>query len=173
MNNRKNSVYHSFSDFVKTCRSLDLAITGFNKITNFTTVSINLLLTLLMLVLLSSCDSNLKPETQGKKMATFFQNNNNTSLPKLHHRQGSALLATKQALNTGFIKTQTTKQTLNAGFIRTQATELESRFPRLPNPILNMFIVPHLTKGGNPVPGYTTHFNLYKVDQYALPGESL
>ncbi len=36
----------------------------------------NLLLTLLMLVLLSSCDSNLKPETQGKKMATFFTNTN-------------------------------------------------------------------------------------------------
>jgi conjugative transfer region lipoprotein (TIGR03751 family) len=139
----------------------------------------NLLLTLLMLVLLPSCDNNLKPETQGKKMATFFKNNNNTSLPKLTHRQqDGALLATEQTLNTiflntGFVKTQATKQTLNADFIRTQATELESRFPRLPNPILNMFVVPHLTQGGNPVPGYTTHFKLYKVDHYALPGESL
>jgi conjugative transfer region lipoprotein (TIGR03751 family) len=150
---------------------------------------INLLLTLLMLVLLPSCDSNLKPETQGKKMATFFTNNNNTSLPKLHHRQGSALLATEQALNAspvrnqatkqalslsaGFVRTQATEQRLNADFIRTQATELENSFPRLPNPILNMFVYPHLTQGGNPVPGYTTHFKLYKVDQYALPWESL
>jgi conjugative transfer region lipoprotein (TIGR03751 family) len=150
---------------------------------------INLLLTLLMVVLLSSCDSNLKPETQGKKMTTFFKNNNNTSLPKLQHQRGNALLATKQTLNTSSVRNQVTKQAsslsassvrtqateqrLNADFIRTQATELESRFPRLPNPILNMFIVPHLTKGGNPVPGYTTHFNLYKVDHYALPGESL
>jgi conjugative transfer region lipoprotein (TIGR03751 family) len=112
-----------------------------------------------MLVLLSSCASNLKPETQGKKMETFFQNNNNTSLPKLQHQRGRALLATKQASS--------------ADFIRTQATELENNFPRLPNPILNMFIVPHLTQGGNPVPGYTTHFKLYKLDHYALPGESL
>lgn len=145
-----------------------------------------------MLVLLPSCDSNLKPETQGKKMATFFTNNNNTSLPKLQHRQGGqggALLATKQTLNTspvsnqvtkqasslsaGFVKTQATEQRLNADFIRTQATELESRFPRLPNPVLNMFIYPHLTQGGNPVPGYTTHFKLYKLDHYALPNEVL
>jgi len=149
----------------------------------------NLLLTLLMLVLLNSCDSNLKPETQGKKMATFFQNNNNTSLPKLQHQRGGVLLATEQALNAspvsnqvtkqasslnaGFVRTQATEQRLNADFIRTQATELESRFPRLPNPTLNMFILPHLTQGGNPVPGYTTHFKLYKLDQYALPGESL
>jgi len=114
----------------------------------------NLLLTLPMVVLLSSCDSNLKPETQGKKMETFFKNNNKSSLPKLTHPKA-------------------TKQTLNAGFIRTQATELESSFPRLPNPILNMFVYPHLTKGGNPVPGYTTNFNLYKLDHYALPRESL
>ena len=148
----------------------------------------NLLLTLLMLVLLISCASNLKPETQGKKMATFFTNNN-TSLPKLQHQRGRALLATKQTLNispvsnqvteqasrlnANFIRTQTTKQTLNADFIRTQATELENSFPRLPNPILNMFIVPHLTKGGYPVPGYTTHFKLYKLDHYALPNEVL
>jgi conjugative transfer region lipoprotein (TIGR03751 family) len=188
MNNRKNSVYHSFSDFIKTCRSLGFAMTGFNKITNLATVPTNLLLTLLMVVLLSSCDSNLKPETQGKKMETFFKNNN-TSLPKLQHQRGNALLATKQALNASpvrnqvtkqasslsasSVRTQATEQRLNADFIRTQATELESRFPKLPNPILNMFIYPHLTQGGNPVPGYTTHFNLYKVDHYALPGEYL
>ena len=149
----------------------------------------NLLLTLLMLVLLISCASNLKPETQGKKMTTFFTNNNKTSLPKLQHQRGRALLATEQTLNAspvrnqvakqasslsaGFVRTKATEQRLNADFIRTQATELESRFSRLPNPTLNMFIVPHLTQGGNPVPGYTTHFKLYKLDHDALPGESL
>lgn len=142
-----------------------------------------------MLVLLLSCDSNLKPETQGKKMATFFTNNNNTSLPKLQHQRGRALLVTEQTLNTspvsnqvtkqasslsaGFTRTQATEQRLNADFIRTQATELENSFPRLPNPVLNMFIVPHLTKGGYPVPGYTTNFKLYKLDHYALPNEVL
>lgn len=151
----------------------------------------NLLLTLLMLVLLLSCDSNLKPETQGKKMATFFTNNNNTSLPKLQHQRSRALLVTEQTLNTNPVSNQATKQalslsaspisnqvtkqasSLSADFIRTQATELENSFPRLPNPVLNMFIVPHLTQGGYPVPGYTTNFKLYKLDHYALPNEVL
>lgn len=133
----------------------------------------NLLLALSMLVLLPSCDSNLKPETQGKKMETFFKNNNNESLPKLQHQRGRALLATKQTLNASSVRTQATEQRLNADFIRTQATELRNTFPRLPNPSLTMFIYPHLSKGGYPVPGYTTHFNLYKVNQYALPGDAL
>jgi integrating conjugative element protein (TIGR03757 family) len=42
MNNHKNSTYHSLSDFIKTCRSL--AMTGFNKITYFVTISIALFL---------------------------------------------------------------------------------------------------------------------------------
>jgi conjugative transfer region lipoprotein (TIGR03751 family) len=50
---------------------------------------------------------------------------------------------------------------------------LENNFPVLPNPVLNMFVYPHLTKFGNPVPGYTTNFKLYEVDRYALPNEAL
>ncbi len=107
-----------------------------------------LLLTLPIIFLLSGCDSSLKPENQGNKMETFFQNNN----IKLHHLK---------------------KQGLNAGFIRTQETELENNFPKLPNPVLNMFIYPHITKYDNPVPGYTTNFRLYEVDHYALPNEDL
>jgi len=141
------------------------------------------LLTLLMIVLLSSCNSNLKPESQGKKMTTFFNNNNNNnkSLPKLHHRQDNARLITEQSpqprISQGFIRNQATTQSLqpalSADFIRTQATELDNSFPRLANPRLNMFIYPHLTKDGNPVPGYTTNFKLYKLDHYALPSEAL
>ncbi|SFV89211.1 putative lipoprotein [hydrothermal vent metagenome] len=86
-------------------------------------------------------------------METFFQNHNDTQLPKL--------------------TTPVVKQRLNAGFIRTQARELETNFPKLSNPILNMFVYPHLTRGGNPVPGYTTNFNLYERDHYALPAEIL
>ncbi len=60
--------------------------------------------------------------------------------------------------------------TLNSDFIRDSQSELENRFPLLKNPTLIMFVYPHL-KDGNPVPGYTTVFRLYKQEQYALPNE--
>ncbi|CAC9473833.1 hypothetical protein [uncultured Gammaproteobacteria bacterium] len=102
-----------------------------------------------IIFLLNGCEADLKTEKQGDKMDAFFQSNNNTSLSVL------------------------SKHGLNAGFVRTQGTELENNFPVLPNPVLNMFVYPHLTKFGNPVPGYTTNFKLYEVDRYALPNEAL
>ncbi len=58
-----------------------------------------------------------------------------------------------------------------AGYTRTAGTELGVTFPRLPNPELVMFVFPHLTDKGRPVPGYATSFLLFEADQYALPGE--
>lgn len=170
MNNHQNSIYQPIYHFVALLTNKFLI----KRVSH-------LLLTLSMLVLLFGCNSNLKPETQGKKMTTFF-NNNNTSLPKLtHHKKTPALTTTKQSLqprpNAEFVKDQSkdqeTQQALKAEFIRAQATELENNFPKHPNPTLNMFVYPHLTQDGNPVPGYTTHFKLYKTDHYALPQEAL
>jgi len=59
-----------------------------------------------------------------------------------------------------------------SGYTRTAFTEINELFPRLPNPTLIMYIDPHLTQAGHPVPGYSTAFQMYKVDQYALPGEA-
>lgn len=64
-----------------------------------------------------------------------------------------------------------TKQPLNKGFIRTQGTELQNRFPFIPNPSINLFVYPHLSKDGHPIPGYTTIFNLFEKNHYALPNE--
>jgi len=58
------------------------------------------------------------------------------------------------------------------GFVREAANEIETHFPRLPNPTLVMYIFPHLS--GNertPVPGYVTTFPFYEKVEYALPGE--
>lgn len=57
-------------------------------------------------------------------------------------------------------------------FTRTAYNETESRFPRLPNPDLVMYVTPHLAGVGRyPVPGYTTVFPMYESVEYALPGE--
>jgi conjugative transfer region lipoprotein (TIGR03751 family) len=59
-----------------------------------------------------------------------------------------------------------------AGFTREAATEITTRFPRVPNPTLVMYVYPHLA-GELPVPGYTTTFPLWESAPYALPGETL
>jgi conjugative transfer region lipoprotein (TIGR03751 family) len=59
-----------------------------------------------------------------------------------------------------------------AGYTREAADEIETRFTRLPNPTLVMFIFPHLAGADAvPVPGYATSFPLYERTHYALPGE--
>ena len=59
-----------------------------------------------------------------------------------------------------------------AGYSRTAHTELETIFPRLPNPTLVMYVFPHLAGSERvPVPGYATTFTLYDQVEYALPGE--
>ncbi len=58
------------------------------------------------------------------------------------------------------------------GYSRTAHNELNTRFPRLPNPTLVMYIYPHLAGTERvPVPGYATTFPLYERVEYALPGE--
>lgn len=46
-----------------------------------------------------------------------------------------------------------------------------NQFGYLPNPILVMYIYPHLTDAGTPVPGYTTFFKFYEQDNVGLPWE--
>ena len=58
------------------------------------------------------------------------------------------------------------------GYTREAHNEIETIFPRLPNPTLVMYVFPHLaTEERVPVPGYTTTFPMYERVEYALPGE--
>ncbi|MEW8015095.1 MAG: TIGR03751 family conjugal transfer lipoprotein [Candidatus Sedimenticola endophacoides] len=57
-------------------------------------------------------------------------------------------------------------------YTREAATEIEQRFPLLPNPMMVLYVFPHLSGEGAPVPGYSTAFRLYAADQFALPGET-
>ena len=57
-------------------------------------------------------------------------------------------------------------------YTRTAENEIDSLFPRLPNPDLVMYVFPHLAGSHpTPVPGYSTVFALYDHVQYAMPGE--
>ena len=58
------------------------------------------------------------------------------------------------------------------GYTREAATELTTRFPQVPNPTLTLYVFPHLTKDGLPIPGYITEFSMYASAPFALPGET-
>jgi conjugative transfer region lipoprotein (TIGR03751 family) len=59
-----------------------------------------------------------------------------------------------------------------AGYVRDAYNELDTIFPRLPNPTLVMYVFPHLAGQERlPVPGYSTSFPMYRQVEYALPGE--
>ena len=57
------------------------------------------------------------------------------------------------------------------GYSRSVANELSVQFPRLPNPTIILYVYPHLSLEGTPVPGYSTLFQMYENVEYALPGE--
>lgn len=56
---------------------------------------------------------------------------------------------------------------------RRRPKQLIEDFYFLPNPVMKLYIYPHLTSAGTPVPGYSTAFRFYKSDQIALHGEVL
>lgn len=56
-------------------------------------------------------------------------------------------------------------------YARDQETELNQLFPQAKNPLLKVYVFPHLTDG-YPVPGYMTSISLYeKAQNFLLPGE--
>lgn len=57
-------------------------------------------------------------------------------------------------------------------YVRTEKTQLQAKFPKIPNPTLYMFVGPHLAADTQvPIPGYITEFKMWEREHYALPGE--
>lgn len=56
-------------------------------------------------------------------------------------------------------------------YTQNASNEIDQVFPLLPNPQMVLFVFPHLSAEGAPVPGYATAFPMYQIDQYAMPGE--
>ena len=57
-------------------------------------------------------------------------------------------------------------------YSRTESNQLKSAFSFIPNPVLVMYVAPHLaTSSEVPIPGYVTQFRMYEKDNYALPHE--
>ncbi|MFZ7172560.1 TIGR03751 family conjugal transfer lipoprotein [Avibacterium volantium] len=58
-------------------------------------------------------------------------------------------------------------------YTRTAENEIKNLFPKLPNPDLIMYVYPHLSASGEPmpIPGYSAVIPFYSRIQYAQPGE--
>lgn len=60
----------------------------------------------------------------------------------------------------------------NADYTRDATTEIHQLFPTVANPTLVMYVFPHITAEGNPIPGYSTAMPMYEnAVNFALPGE--
>jgi conjugative transfer region lipoprotein (TIGR03751 family) len=56
---------------------------------------------------------------------------------------------------------------------KSQMAVEKNNFRKLPNPELKMYVFPHLAGTAEiPIPGYSTAFNAYDRDHYALPQET-
>ncbi|ANS88141.1 TIGR03751 family conjugal transfer lipoprotein (plasmid) [Vibrio scophthalmi] len=74
----------------------------------------------------------------------------------------------------GALKRPLTPQTLAArqsDYTRDSWRETINLFPRLPNPDVVMYVLPHRV-GNLPVPGYSTVFPLYERVHYATPAQA-
>lgn len=58
------------------------------------------------------------------------------------------------------------------GYTRDAIAETKVLFPRLPNPVMAMYVYPHLTGDDTPIPGYTVPLEMFDSAPYALPGET-
>ena len=104
----------------------------------------------LSLMVLSGCAANKIPESS-RTMADIYASDTATTRLTREINNGAKDLV---------------------GYTREAATELTTRFPQVPNPTLTMYVFPHLTKDGLPIPGYITEFSMYASAPFALPGET-
>ena len=122
------------------------------------------ILTLIVLISLAACAGNkdtvLPPD--GASMKTIYTEHfNDIGLPDT--------MRVRKALKGRALKSDAADL---GGYTRDAYNELDTHFPRLPNPTLVMYVFPHLAGAERvPVPGYATTFPMYRQVEYALPGE--
>ncbi|MBT4451931.1 MAG: TIGR03751 family conjugal transfer lipoprotein [Gammaproteobacteria bacterium] len=110
--------------------------------------------TLISLTLLTGCSSQkLIPDT-GDEILNVYKNH-----------VGSTDIVPKM-----FRQLRNDRRDLT-GYTREANNEISQQFPRLPNPELSLYVFPHFSRKGHPVPGYSSAFLMYERDEYALPGE--
>ena len=60
-----------------------------------------------------------------------------------------------------------------SNFMLDKNNQIKSLFKTLENPDIIIFVYPHISKGGLPIPAYTTQIKLFNIENYALPNEKI
>ena len=125
---------------------------------------------MLVLALASGCYSSPRrvlAQGQGPTMDEILQSGgapDHTSLRALDTELQDQLIQSENASQRLYPRYES--------YTRSSLNEINQLFPRHRNPQITLYVHPHLSTGDNaPVPGYTTAFNLYASDEYALPSE--
>ena len=135
------------------------------------------LATVLLAALLAGCASNAPSSVlaEGPRMIDLYRGTAPEAEPKPHEPRGEA---TERRCRWWLFSWPCAAPEAPAAvsgrdaasYARTAANELELLFPRLPNPDVFIYVLPHLaTEARVPVPGYTTAVPLYERVEYALP----
>ncbi|AWX14719.1 TIGR03751 family conjugal transfer lipoprotein [Mergibacter septicus] len=122
---------------------------------------------LLFTILLNACSTsqqNLLPTGDSTMLELWNEKTGQGTL-----NQGRIQLHTQSQLP----RTNVPDEQEQHSYTRDVKNETKNLFPRLPNPDLVMYIYPHLSDTGEPlpVPGYSTVIPFYSRVQYAQPGE--
>lgn len=122
----------------------------------------NATLIVILISLISACASkdDIIPVPKQSMLSVYNSHMNGTN--------NGALYETRSILR----RPLTENDMVLSDYVRTETNQLRSKFKMLPNPILYMFVAPHLSELNKvPVPGYLTEFRMWSSDNYALPSE--
>lgn len=132
--------------------------------------SIALLTSLAQLTGCATAGKNTIPQGGDMTMAQIYRQETGLAMPGSggNNKAPSLTVARKKAETIGV------KNSAYVGYTAGSVNQVNNLFKQLPNPVIAIYIFPHLVRqsgDANPVPGYTTAFNLYKQNHFAMPSE--
>jgi len=108
------------------------------------------ILILTNILILSSCATMQLPQ------------NGNTNVEDVYNKVGKNHDLKNQVGNSNLSEYTSEKNNQINGLFRT-----------LENPDLMIYVFPHISSGGLPIPAYTTQIKLFEIENYALPNEKI
>ncbi|TYA28609.1 TIGR03751 family conjugal transfer lipoprotein [Aggregatibacter actinomycetemcomitans] len=130
---------------------------------NYTSTISTILVSLSLITACSTSKNDLLPSGEATMQDIWNKGGGNSAQLHTYRNQGQRMIEEPKYISS---KEQ-------QSYTRTSENEVTNLFPRLPNPDLIMYVYPHLSESGEPIPipGYTSVIPFYGRVQYAQPGE--
>jgi conjugative transfer region lipoprotein, TIGR03751 family len=130
---------------------------------NYTSTISTILVSFSLITACSTSKNDLLPSGEATMQDIWNKSGGNSTQLQAYRNQGHRMIEEPKYISS---KEQ-------QSYTRTAENEVSNLFPRLPNPDLIMYVYPHLSDSGEPmpIPGYTSVIPFYGRVQYAQPGE--